>query len=169
MLADKCLSTHLGVPNVAHTLVLGVGNILQQDDGLGVRVAEMLATHRLPEGVCVRDAGTPGIGLVTQMEDWSRVYIIDAAQMGETPGTWRRFTTDEVRLIAEGGVFSAHEADVASALALANAVGVLPDEVILYAVEPQQVGWGEELSTQVTAALPGLVDQILEELWKREA
>jgi hydrogenase maturation protease len=168
-LTTRLGTASLGTPHVAHTLVLGVGNILQQDDGLGVRVAEMLANHRLPEGVCVRDAGTPGIGLVTQMEDWACVYIIDAAEMGETPGAWRRFTPAEVRLIAEDGAISAHEADVASALALAEAVGVLPDEVILYAVEPQKVGWGEGLSAPVTTALPGLVDQILEELWKREA
>lgn len=151
------------------TLVMGVGNILQQDDGLGVRVAEMLSTRRLPESVSVRDAGTPGIGLVTQMQDWPRVYLIDAAQMGDPPGTWRRFTPDEVRLIADNGAISAHEADVASALVLAKAVGVLPDEVILYAVQPQQVGWGEELSNPVAAALPALVDQILDDLWKREA
>jgi hydrogenase maturation protease len=150
------------------TLVLGLGNILQQDDGLGVRAAELLAERLLPPNVCVREAGTPGIGLVSQIEGWSRVYLIDAAQMNQEPGVWRRFGTDDVKLSVQDDILSLHEPDVAGALALAEAVKILPEEVIIYAVEPQQVGWGEQLSPCVQASLPGLVDQITDELWKRQ-
>jgi hydrogenase maturation protease len=154
--------------NLPPTLVLGVGNILQQDDGLGVRVVERLAERQFPAHITLRDAGTPGIDLVNQMEGWSRVYIIDAAYIGEEPGEWRRYDSEDVKLIAQAHVLSLHEQDVASALTLAEALHKLPDECILYAVEPQQVGWGEQLSPPIKAAIPALVDQITNELLTRE-
>lgn len=148
-------------------LVLGVGNILQQDDGVGVRAVEMLANRKLPPNVFVRDAGTPGIGLIDQMKGWQWVYLIDAAQMGQEPGAWRRLGLDELKLCMEDDLLSLHEPGVAGALALAEAVKILPEEVVIYAVEPQQVDWGEQLSPCIEAALPYLVDQITDELWKR--
>jgi hydrogenase maturation protease len=156
------------LPDRGKTLVLGVGNILQSDDGLGVRAVEMLGKRELPASVWVEDAGTPGIGLVTRMEGWKRVIIIDAAQTGLQPGMWQRYGPEDVRLVTGGGAISLHEADVASALSLAQATHLLPAEVVIYGVEPQRVDWGDELSPPVEAALPALVDDIVADLWKRE-
>lgn len=151
------------------TLVIGLGNILQGDDGLGVRVAELLAQKDLPANVAVESAGTPGVDLVLQMEGYQRVILVDAVQMGQSPGTWRRFGLEEVKLITGGDGFSLHETGVASALELAQALNLLPEEVIVYGVEPQSVIWSEELSPPVQAALPEVLEKILSELWKREA
>lgn len=151
-----------------HTLILGVGNTLYGDDGLGVRIAERLAQERLPAGVVVEEAGLNGVDLVIKMEGWQRVILIDAVQMGTQPGTWRRFKPEEVRLIAEGQRFSLHQSGVASALELAEALGKLPAEVILYGVEPEVLEVKEGLSPAVQAAIPELTQNILNELWKRE-
>jgi hydrogenase maturation protease len=156
------------LPGGSKTLVLGVGNILRGDDGLGVRAVQMLQARELPASVCVEDAGTPGVGLVTRMEGWERVVIIDAAYTGQKPGMWRRYGAEDVKLVASGEALSLHESDIACALALAQAVNLLPPEVVIYGVEPQRVGWGEELSPVVQAALPALVDDIMADLWKRE-
>ena len=168
MALPKYLHGREGASGKDSTLVLGVGNTLQCDDGLGIRVAEMLANRKLPVGVEVREAGTPGIGLVNEWQGWKRVMIIDATQMGETPGAWKQFNPQEVKLIAEGGSYSLHEPGVAQALQLAEAIDLLPEEVIIYGVEPERVEWGEELSAPVKNALPGLVDKIYNDLWKRE-
>ncbi|MFZ5809073.1 MAG: hydrogenase maturation protease [Chloroflexota bacterium] len=151
------------------TLVLGVGNILQGDDGLGVRLVEMLAKVDLPDYVVIEEAGTPGIDLIFRMEGYQRVILIDAVQMGERPGAWRRFTPTEVKLIAKGEGLSLHETGIAGALELAQALNQLPDEIVLYGIEPQNVTWSEELSPPVQEALPEVLEKILSELWKREA
>ncbi|MCX8062187.1 MAG: hydrogenase maturation protease [Anaerolineales bacterium] len=151
-----------------HTLILGVGNTLYGDDGLGVRVAEMLSEQRLPAGVAVEQAGLDSVNLVIKMEGWQRVIIIDAVHMGERPGTWRRFKPEEVRLLAEGQRFSLHESGVASALELAQALEKLPQEVIIYGMEPEVLEVREGLSSSVQAAVPELAQHILDEIWKRE-
>ena len=114
------------------TLILGLGNPLQSDDGLGVRVAEMLADQELPPGVKVEEVGTPGLGLAAWLEGQSRVIIVDAVYMGQSPGTWRRFGPGEVRLIANSDVVSLHEPGLAEALALAQALDALPQEIVFY-------------------------------------
>jgi len=154
------------MPN--HTLVLGLGNTLQGDDGVGFRAAEMLAQHDLPPGVKVEAIGMPGMGLVMKMKGWPQVYLIDAAEINQKPGTWRRFEPEEVNWIAQGDMLSLHETDVVSALSLAEALHMLPKHVVIYGVEPERINWSEELSSPVKAILPDLVDHILEDLWKRE-
>jgi hydrogenase maturation protease len=81
------------------TLILGIGNTLCGDDGAGIRVAEMLENCRLPSTIRVMKAGLPGWGLPSWFEDWEKVILIDALEMGEKPGTWRQF---ELRPISLG-------------------------------------------------------------------
>jgi hydrogenase maturation protease len=150
------------------TLVLGLGNPLRQDDGLGITAVQLLAERDLPPGVRVEEAGTPGWGLPSWLEGWSRVFLVDAARMGCSPGTWRRFGTEEVRLIGYQGMFSLHEPGLANGLALAQALDVLPEEMTFYCIEPENTGEGEELSPSVRRTLPDLVETIYKELWKRQ-
>jgi hydrogenase maturation protease len=72
------------------TLVLALGNPLRGDDGVGAAVLNALPA--LPPGVTGMDGGTPGLGLVLSLQGYDRAIILDAAEMGEMPGTWRRFT-----------------------------------------------------------------------------
>ena len=66
-------------------LIVGLGNPLQADDGVGCRVAEALEGHQLPPGVEVMDAGTPGVGLINLLEGRQRAIIVDAAEMAAGP------------------------------------------------------------------------------------
>ncbi len=147
------------------TVILGIGNPLWGDDGLGVRAVEILAGCELPPRVSVLEVGTPGWGLASWLEGRSRAIIIDAVHMGGTPGSWRRFTPQEVRLIAQVETISLHETGLANGLELAQALNILPDEILIYGVEPECCEPGQELSPAVTLALPGLVDAILSDLW----
>jgi hydrogenase maturation protease len=150
-------------------LILGVGSPLRGDDGVGIQVVEMLKEQDLPEDVLLLDAGTPGFGIVNQLQDWAQagggqVTIIDAVSMGEMPGVWRRFTPEEVRLIASGEHLSLHQIDLAGSLALADAVGVLPEKIVIYGMEPACTDWKLGLSPEVSAGVPELVKYILSEL-----
>jgi hydrogenase maturation protease len=149
------------------TLIVGLGNPLRGDDGLGVRAAELLAGRALPAGVEVVDGGMPGLDLVNLMEGWPRVILIDAAHLGKAPGQFARFTLDEVRLPGDNDPLSIHDAGLREALLLAQVLGVLPEQVIIYGVQPAHLGWQDELSPEVEAALPELVDAVLEEVGRR--
>jgi len=149
-----------------NTLVLGLGNSLCLDDGLGGRVVDMLARQALPPGVEIQDGGLPGWGMATCLEGWSRVILVDAAYMGLEPGAWRRLRMEEVSLETNQGGFSLHSSGLAEGLALAQALQALPEEVIYYFVEPESTEQDMGLSSTIEAVLPELVDNILKELWK---
>jgi hydrogenase maturation protease len=149
-----------------HTLVIGIGNPLCCDDGLGVRAAELLANEDLPPGVQVRELGTPGWGLVNHFQGWQRVFLIDAVQMGEEPGVWRRLEARQTQFISANQSISLHEPGLADSLALAQALNLMPDEIVLYGIEPSFTGPGNELSPEVTDTIPSIVETIKQELWK---
>ena len=158
---------HLTTPlNVqSGTLVLGLGNLLRRDDGLGARVIEMLAEKRLPAQVELIDGGSPGWGLATFLQGWLRVILIDAADMGLMPGTWRCFRMEDVRLDVNSGCISLHEPGLAQGLALGQALGTLPQDIVLYCAQPESTEEGIGLTPVVEAVLPELVENILLDLW----
>jgi hydrogenase maturation protease len=92
--------------------------------------------------------------------------VVDAADMGREPGTWVRFTPEEVRLgsgdLHEIGIL--HAAGLAEALALGDALGVLPPEIVIYGVQPSDVGWQPGLSAPVEACIPAVCAAIIREL-----
>lgn len=148
------------------TLVLGLGNPLRGDDGVAAAVIDWLGQRPLPGGVELLEGGTPGLEIVLMMEGYRRVIVIDAADMGHQPGEWRRFRWDEVALgsgdLHQLGVI--HSAGLAEALKLGEALGVLPPELIIYGVQPLDIGWEPGLSEPVEAAIPAVSEAILHEL-----
>jgi hydrogenase maturation protease len=147
-------------------LVLGIGNPLMGDDGVGNQVIELLAERDLPPNVKIEDAGLPGWGLPAWFEGWSNVILVDAVQMGRSPGSWRRFQTEEVQFVLENDALSLHQPDLACGLALAQALELLPENLVLYGVEPAVVNPGEALSSAVRHSLPDVVTSILNDLEK---
>jgi hydrogenase maturation protease len=149
------------------TLVVGLGNLLRGDDGVGVRVVQSLATQELPVGVELADGSTQGLELVNLMEGWHRVILVDAANVGKTHGEFVRFRLDEARLLGSHERISVHAAGLRDALLLAQVLGVLPEEVVIYGVQPARLDWDTELSPQVEAAVPEIARCILNELYER--
>lgn len=149
---------------VSDTLIVGLGNPLRGDDGVGARVAQALRGQTLPGDVEVVDGGTQGLGLVPLLEGRRRVIVIDAAEVGRDPGQFVRFTPDEVRLLGDGQRLSVHAAGLREVLLLAQALAMLPDEVIIFGIQPANLEWVADLSPQVESALPGLVEAVLAEL-----
>ena len=145
-------------------LILGIGNPLMGDDGVGIRAAEALARSELPEGVTVQEAGLPGWGLPSWLEGRSRVILVDAVQMDAAPGAWKRFRFSDLRLALEDSSLSLHAPGLACGLALTEALNLLPEDLTLYGVQPGQVSAGEGLSAKVSASLPELVQTILNDL-----
>lgn len=144
--------------------IIGVGNPLMADDGLGIVAAERLAALDWPPGIEVLDGGTAGLALLDLFADARAVILLDAVAMGTAPGTLRRFTAADLSALpaAEPGL-SAHAGGLAEVLALARELGQLPP-LVLFGVEPARVEWGSGLSPAVAAALECLVTAVRAEV-----
>ena len=149
---------------VRHVLILGLGNPLLGDEGIGVRVAEELQGLELPDGVTVVEGGTAGLGLIGLMEGYQKVIIVDAADMGHPPGCVVRFTPLEAQLKTVEAPLSLHQIGLGEALTLAEALEVAPAERIIIGVQPSQVEMGAGLSPEVERAIPKIIRTILGEL-----
>ena len=150
------------------TVVVGLGNPLMGDDGIGVRVVEELRGRELPSGVRLADGGTTGLALVGLMEEYQRVIVVDAADMGQPPGCVRKFAPSEVQFRTTGDMLSLHQVGFGEALALAEALGVSPPELTIIGVQPKRTAIGEELSPEVERAIPECIRMLLDELNRAE-
>lgn len=146
------------------TVILGVGNTLRGDDGLGPKVIDWLSEQDLPQDVALVDGGTSGLAIVSQMMGQRRAIIVDAADMHGAPGEWRRFSPDSVRFKTNDTTFSLHFAGLTEALTLAAALKVLPEEVIIYGVQPACIDWMSELSAEVQAVVPVVGQAVLQDV-----
>jgi hydrogenase maturation protease len=144
-------------------VVLGIGNILMEDEGLGVHAVRALRAHELPPSVAVVDGGTLGIELLPIVGDADALVLIDAARFGGEPGELRAFR-GEALSATYGMHVSPHQAGAADLVAVARLTGVLPVRCTLFGVEPSAVGFGLELSEPVSRALPVLLKAVIEEV-----
>jgi hydrogenase maturation protease len=144
------------------TLVLGLGNPLRADDGAGPAAVEALARLDLPLDVDLLDGGAPGLETVLLLQGYERAIVVDAADMGLEPGAWRRLAPETIRIAGGDAEKSGtlHAAGLAEALELGRALGVLPETIIIYGIQPQNVGWSEGLTEPLQAAMPYLCAEI---------
>ncbi len=121
-------------------VVLGLGNPLMADEGIGVYLVEQLMQRAssYPK-VDFFDAGTGGMTVLHRIEGRDRAIFIDCAFMGQEPGVIRRFTPDEVRSTKVLAHQSLHEADLLRVLGLAEELGQCPDRVVIFGIEPEAV------------------------------
>lgn len=105
------------------------------------------------------------MGLIPEMDGFDQVIFVDCAAMGLQPGEWKRFTLDEAQLLggAESNL-SLHNTNLAGALKLAEALNVLPPEVIIYGIEPASVEWDRPMSQAVAQVLPQVAQAIVDEV-----
>jgi hydrogenase maturation protease len=146
-------------------LILGAGNPLMKDDGIGVHIAHKLEKLEMPEGVKVLDVGTRGFVLVDLMREAPKVLLIDAVEMGQEPGTVKIFTCRDIMGDREKRGFSLHEIGLPQVLLLAELQGIAP-EVVIVGVQPKDLGWGAGLSPEVQKAVPHIVERVLGEMKK---
>lgn len=141
------------------TVVLGVGNELYRDDGVGVVVARELAAGGLPADVTVVEGRVGGINLLFDMENASRVIIVDAVDMGLPPGTVRVFAPDEVSVAQLETVASLHQIGLGQVLELGQLLG-LTDHIHIVGIQPQQTTPGLDLTATVARVVPEAVQTV---------
>ncbi|MCW8956115.1 MAG: HyaD/HybD family hydrogenase maturation endopeptidase [Gammaproteobacteria bacterium] len=142
-------------------LVLGLGNTLQTDEGIGVHVVHHLQkNNQYPEAVYV-DGGTHSFRLSELLENNRHLIVIDTVELNSEPGSVAVFTNDEMDdFVANGAKSSAHEIGLKDMLSMALLQDRLPEKRALIGIQPAQFGWGCEPSEQVAAAIPRVVEQV---------
>jgi|WetSurMetagenome_2_1015567.scaffolds.fasta_scaffold40620_3 hydrogenase maturation protease len=147
----------------APLLVLGLGNLLCTDDGVGVVAVQALAETRIvPEGVRVLDGGTLGLSLLPYLEDAERAILVDAIEIDAPPGTLVRLEGDDVGP-AVATRLSVHQVGVSDLIEAARWRGRIPTTLVLLGVVPQSTELGVDLSPPVRAALPDLLNAVCDE------
>jgi len=148
---------------VRRIAVIGVGNILMGDEGVGVRAVEELGRLKLPEGVQLIDAGTAIHSLMGRLSEFDKLVIIDAVKGGRPPGTIYRLALDEIES-DPSRILSLHDLGVLETLRIERLIGDIPEEVVIVGIEPERVEPSLELSPVLRERLPELIRAVLEEL-----
>ncbi len=146
------------------TLILGVGNLILSDEGVGVRVIERLQeAYCLPEEIRVLDGGTLGLDLLYYLEGVENLLIVDAVEMGKPPGTLIRMEGEEVPAFLSIKM-SPHQIGIPDMLFAAKLKDVYPSHVVLWGVQPMNLDVGMQLSPVVQAKVDVLIGKCLAEL-----
>jgi hydrogenase maturation protease len=147
-------------------LVLGVGNILLRDEGVGVRVVERLQdAYFFSPNVTLMDGGTLGIKLMEAISSSEFLIVVDAVLNGQPPGTFYRLTGEEVRK-SVAFKYSLHQTDLLETLACCELVGNRPETVVV-GIEPEDYSpWSDELTPTILGRVSEMADRVLEEIEK---
>ena len=143
-------------------IIIGIGNLILQDEGVGVHAVRALEEMDLPSGVEVIDGGTATMELLPVFQEAERIIVIDALRGGAQPGTIYRLCPDDLMGETERPL-SLHQVGLLEVLGMARQLGGEP-EVVIIGVEPKEISWGMELTPEVEARLPRVIDAVFEEL-----
>jgi len=144
-------------------LILGVGNILLKDEGIGSYVVEKLKDEELPIKVKLIDAGTQILDTLLSQEAVEKLIIVDALRAEGIPGAIYKFKPEDIK--EETGLkLSLHQATVIEALKILEFQNRLPRETVIFGIEPKSIEWGLEPTDELKAKTPELIKLIKEEV-----
>jgi hydrogenase maturation protease len=149
------------------TVILGIGNIILSDEGVGVRAAEALsAAYEIPADVEVIDGGTTGMELLGPLTGVDLLVVLDAIKAGRAPGTVVTLTGSEVPVFFCSRL-SPHQISICDVLAGLEFSGEAPKDLVLIGCEPDSLELGLELTPMIAAQIPEMVRIAVAELARR--
>lgn len=148
---------------MSSTLILGIGNTLLADEGLGIHLLEHLRREhpRLP-GVTYLDGGTLSFTLAPLIEDCENLVVLDAAQLQADPGTIRLLVGSQMDEFVGHGQRSVHEVGLIDLMSIARLQDRLPARRALLGIQPETLGWGDSPSETVARAIPAASQQVID-------
>lgn len=149
-------------PGQRRVVILGVGNLLLSDEGVGVHVANALMEMDLPDGVEVFEGGTDGFRLMSVVTGADRLIVIDAVKGGGDPGSIYRFDVKDAPSMPDSYKTSVHQIGILEVIHFSDFIGKTPEAVII-GVEPKSLEMSMELSPEVQAKVPRVIELVLEE------
>lgn len=144
-------------------LIVGVGNILLSDEGIGVHVVSFLRSKDLPPNVEVIDAGTATLDLLPLINGVSKLIVVDAVKGKGEPGSIYRFTPEDIKKEKKMAT-SLHQIGLLDVLEMADKIGEKPKSTVIIGIEPQNTDWGLKPSTKIAEKIPKIIDVVLNEI-----
>ena len=150
--------------NRARVAVVGVGNVLLKDEGIGVHVARALhqAIGTDMTDVSIIDGGTSPETFML-LEGIHKLIVVDAVHGGSAPGSVYRFHLDDITADRKY-ITSLHQIGVLDGLQMMRLCDIEPDETVIIGIEPKEIGWGLELSAELSKKLPQIIKVVTDEL-----
>jgi len=145
------------------TVVIGIGNPLMGDDGIGLAALQRIQAWEFEPFVERVDGGTWGMNLLQFIEEARRLLVLDAIEAGLDPGALVTLEGDEIPRFLSTKL-SPHQIDLREVLALAELRGTLPEEIVAMGLQPGRVEMSERLSPEVEARLDDVVESCVERL-----
>jgi len=145
---------------VGKVIIIGIGNILLMDEGIGIHVINELEKHKLPDNVDIYDGGTGGFKLIDLMREAKRVIFIDAVEAGKTPGTITTFKYKDVRSIYPKKKYSLHDTNLLEVIKMAELLEV-PIEIEIVGIQPKTINYSTTLSKELRDAMPDIINTVL--------
>jgi len=143
--------------------VLGLGNLVHSDDGVGVHAIQRLQRNsQVPPGVVLIDGGTQGLSLLPHISGFNRLLVIDAVDVGQPPGTLIRLEGTALENLP--GKPSVHQLGFADLMVAMKLLGESPEEVIVLGVQPLSTDWSAELTAPVRNSLDDLLAVVITQL-----
>ena len=152
------------------TIVIGLGNPLMGDEGIGIvlieKLTELADQGKIPgaENIQFHDGGVGGMNLLHTIAGRKKAILIDCARMGAEPGTIRRFTPDQVQTIKKLAHLSLHEVDILKVIELARQLNECPDQIVFFGIEPAEITQRMDLSEPLKAQIDHYMQAILEDI-----
>ncbi len=147
------------------TIVIGLGNLLLSDEGIGIHLIRKLSEHqgKFPSVEFI-DAGTGGMNVLHLIANRKKAVVIDCVKMGKKPGTIKRFEPTDVQTTKKMSHFSLHEADILQVINLSVQLGECPNQIVIFGIEPESLELGQKLSKTLSDKIDAYSTDICKEL-----
>jgi hydrogenase maturation protease len=144
------------------TLVLGIGNTLLSDEGVGVHVInQLILENAFSPNVFYMDGGTLSFTLAQSIESCDQLIVVDASEIKSTPGTVQVFENEAMDFfISNGNKKSVHEVGLVDVMSIAMLAGKLPARRALIGIQPDSLDWGEHPTAAVQQAIPLACEEV---------
>jgi hydrogenase maturation protease len=142
------------------TLVLGIGNSLMGDDGVGIHAIEALQAENTNEDITFIDGGTLSFTLTDVIANAENLIVIDAAELGQRPGVVKVFENEDMdTFIRNGKCLSVHEVSLAEIMDMVTLTEDLPQLRALIGIQPEKLDWDQNLSASISEVMPYVYQQ----------
>ena len=161
---SKLSKSDIPTPDIQKkTVVLGVGNLLLTDEGVGVHVINKMMEMDFPPGVELIEGGVDGLYLMNAVVGTDRLIVIDAVKGGGAPGSIYRFRPEDFVAYTDTSKLSVHQIGILEVIRLSKLLGKLPETTII-GIEPKSVDMGMELTPEIQSKVPRIIELVLDEL-----
>lgn len=147
---------------IKNTVIIGIGNILLQDDGVGVHVIKQLENDKSLSTIKLVDGGTSTLDMLGYFLDYKKVVVIDCLRAGLKPGTIYKIKPEDIKSYKKENL-SIHDVQILDVVEMANMMGKYP-EVVIFGIEPEKIAVNLEMTAMIVSKIPEIICNIKEEL-----